>query len=534
MTRVLHGPEDRSRRSASAPPTGATVGQRVALGAKASSGLPVSYSSANPGACPVSGSTVTPAEGGTCTITASQAGNDNYAPAQAVKKSFAVARLRQTIDFPQPPDVAFGKPVILSAKASSGLPVSFGTGTPDVCTVSGATVTTTTVGTCRVTASQAGDARYAPVRGVARSFQVERATQTITFTPPDGAAIGQPVTLSASASSGLPVTYRTDNSPVCTVSGLYGHPGQARHLHDHRLPGRQRQVRGSTRRAAVLPRPPRPATTATELRNRSISRSRPARPSAGRSPCPPQPPRGWQVSFSSGHAVGVHGLRRHGHHGHGRHLRRHRLPGRRRPLRARPATCSGPSRSTPTRPRETMVPARRRRRRSSSGRRLPRPSARWSRCPPAPPQGCRCPSAPTPRRCARSPAPPLPPPWPGTCAVTASQAGDSRYLAAHEIAQSFPVHAGHRPQTITFPPPPEATVGDPVTLSASASSGLDGGVPLGHAADLHGLGFHGQPRRGGNLHRHRQPGRQRPLRRRPRGQAVVPGRGVVVDPAQRS
>ncbi|HEY7011366.1 MAG TPA: hypothetical protein VH480_01320, partial [Streptosporangiaceae bacterium] len=186
--------------------TGATVRKQVTLGAKASSGLPVIYSTNTPNVCPVSGSTVTPAEGGTCTITASQAGNDNYAAAQAVTKSFAVARLRQTIDFPQPPDVAFGKPVDLSAKASSGLPVSFGTGTPDVCTISGLTVTTTTVGTCRITASQAGDARYAPVRGVARSFQVKRATQAITFTPPDGATVGQPVTLSASASSGLPVT----------------------------------------------------------------------------------------------------------------------------------------------------------------------------------------------------------------------------------------------------------------------------------------------------------------------------------------
>ena len=48
----------------------------------------------------------------------------------------------------------------------------------------------------------------------------------------------------------------------------------------------------------------------------------------------------------------------------------------------------------------------------------------------------------------------------------------TRYLAAHEVAESFQVHASHQAQTIIFAQPPEAEVGEAVTLSASATSGL--------------------------------------------------------------
>ena len=201
------------------PPNGADAGRRVALSASATSKLAVSFTSGTPGVCTVSGSTAATVKAGTCAITAGQAGNDRYAAAEPVRKSFPVARIPQTIDFPQPPDVAFGQPVTLTATASSGLPVRYRTSTPDVCTVSGRTVTTTAARACAITARQAGDTRYAPARDVARSFRVERAAQTITFTPPDRTAIGQPVTVSASASSGLAVSYRTDTPAVCTVSG---------------------------------------------------------------------------------------------------------------------------------------------------------------------------------------------------------------------------------------------------------------------------------------------------------------------------
>ena len=60
------------------------------LNATASSGLTVTYASTTPTACSLSGSTVIPLAAGTCTITASQAGNANYAAATPVTQSFTI------------------------------------------------------------------------------------------------------------------------------------------------------------------------------------------------------------------------------------------------------------------------------------------------------------------------------------------------------------------------------------------------------------------------------------------------------------
>jgi len=54
-------------------------------GATASSGLTVTYSSSDPSICSVSGSSLVPGNVGTVTITATQIGNENYAPVYAVQ-----------------------------------------------------------------------------------------------------------------------------------------------------------------------------------------------------------------------------------------------------------------------------------------------------------------------------------------------------------------------------------------------------------------------------------------------------------------
>src|SRR5207245_37896 len=127
----------------------------------------------------------------------------------------------QTIAFSQPPAAKVGAPVTLSASATSGLPVSFTSGTLPVCTVSGSAVITAAAGTCTITASQGGSARFAAAHRVARSFQPSAGTdlQTIAFSQPPAAQVGAPVTLSASATSGLPVSFGSGTPLVCTVSG---------------------------------------------------------------------------------------------------------------------------------------------------------------------------------------------------------------------------------------------------------------------------------------------------------------------------
>jgi hypothetical protein len=203
-----------------APPKGAVAGAAVSLTATASSGLPVFFRSDTPAVCTVSGTTATTLTPGTCTITATQDGNNDYVPAPDMRQSFRV-KGTQTIAFAPPKGAVAGAAVSLTATASSGLPVFFRSDTPAVCTVSGTTATTLTPGTCTITATQDGNNDYLPATGMARSFSVRAGTgrQIIRFRQPPGTAVGRPLVLFASATSHLPVSFRSDTPSVCTVSG---------------------------------------------------------------------------------------------------------------------------------------------------------------------------------------------------------------------------------------------------------------------------------------------------------------------------
>jgi hypothetical protein len=79
----------------------------------------------------------------------------------------------QTISFNPLPDKRLGDPPFsVNATASSGLPVSFTSNTPAVCTVSGNTVTLIATGTCSITATQEGNAQINPATPVTQSFVV--------------------------------------------------------------------------------------------------------------------------------------------------------------------------------------------------------------------------------------------------------------------------------------------------------------------------------------------------------------------------
>ncbi len=172
-----------------------TVGTPVPLTASASPpDLPVFFKSDTLPVCTVADSTVTTVAAGTCTITAYQAPEARQA-APNVTRSFQVNPVQatlapQTITFGQPPGATVGTPAVLSARASSGLPVSFSSDTPSVCTVTGSTVTTVAAGPCTITASQGGSARYAAAPDVTRSFQEN---------PPTSKGAGALVSLLAAA-----------------------------------------------------------------------------------------------------------------------------------------------------------------------------------------------------------------------------------------------------------------------------------------------------------------------------------------------
>ncbi|MBZ9809917.1 putative Ig domain-containing protein, partial [Mesorhizobium sp. ESP-6-2] len=203
------------------PANAALTSGPVTLSATTSSGLMVAFTSTTTAVCTVSGNSVTLLSAGTCTIDADQAGNANYQAATTVSRSFAVTQGTQAISFAQPANAALTSgPVALSATASSGLTVAFTSTTTAVCTVSGNSVTLLSAGTCTIDADQAGNANYQAAATVSRSFSVTQGTQTISFTQPANAALTSgPVTLSATASSGLTVAFTSTTTAVCTVSG---------------------------------------------------------------------------------------------------------------------------------------------------------------------------------------------------------------------------------------------------------------------------------------------------------------------------
>ena len=159
-----------------------------ASNATASSGLTVSLASSTTGTCTVSGLNITVVSSGSCTITASQAGDATYAAAVPVSQTFNISsKTAQTITFADPGEqVRNGSNVVLAwaspkTSASSSLTVTLSSLTTDVCTVSGTTITLIALGTCSVRATQDGDATYAPASPVDRTFQVVGPSYTLTF-----------------------------------------------------------------------------------------------------------------------------------------------------------------------------------------------------------------------------------------------------------------------------------------------------------------------------------------------------------------
>jgi LysM repeat protein len=122
----------------------------------------------------------------------------------------------QTIIFNPLADKTYGDPSFtVGAAASSGLPVNFAAS--GNCTVSANTVTITSAGSCSITASQPGNASFNPAIPATRTFQVNKASQTIVFAGISPKSYGESFNVSASASSGLPVSFSAQGN--CTVVG---------------------------------------------------------------------------------------------------------------------------------------------------------------------------------------------------------------------------------------------------------------------------------------------------------------------------
>ncbi|MEO6929774.1 MAG: FG-GAP-like repeat-containing protein, partial [Casimicrobiaceae bacterium] len=194
----------------------------VAARARASSGLTVSLVTTTPNVCSVEAMQISLIAAGTCVIRATQAGNGTYPPALPVQRLFAVGLIAQSIAFPPIGDQSLSALVVASlATASSGLPVHLASLAPVVCATGDTNVVLLLApGACRVRASQAGNARYAPAIDVDVVFDVQQGSSNVVFDPIEAQTLAaSPLQLSARSPLQRIILFASESRAICTATG---------------------------------------------------------------------------------------------------------------------------------------------------------------------------------------------------------------------------------------------------------------------------------------------------------------------------
>ncbi|MGD0735571.1 MAG: choice-of-anchor D domain-containing protein [Terracidiphilus sp.] len=206
--------------------------QLVATGGASGNAVIFSIDGASTATGSISGSTLTVTSAGNFVIDANQAGNTDYLAAPQVQELI-------TVNSPSPQNISFTQPstpityapsltvALVATGGGSGNPVVFtldgtssGTGS-----ISGSTLTITSVGTFVIDANQAGNANYTAAPQVQRTLVVTQAPQVINFTAPSSPvtyAAGLTITLTATGgASGNAVVFSIDSTSTAsaTVSG---------------------------------------------------------------------------------------------------------------------------------------------------------------------------------------------------------------------------------------------------------------------------------------------------------------------------
>jgi sugar lactone lactonase YvrE len=196
------------------------------------SGNPVVFTidGSSTGTGSITGSTLNVTNAGTFVIDANQAGNATYTAAPQVQRTVAVNQAAQTITFTQPtsPVIYSGTSVNVPLSATGGASgnavvftidgSSTGTGS-----ISGSTLTVTSVGNFVIDANQAGNTNYSAAAQVQRTVIANSPNaQTINFTQPTTPVIyssGLTIPLVATGgASGNPVVFTIDGSSTGTGS----------------------------------------------------------------------------------------------------------------------------------------------------------------------------------------------------------------------------------------------------------------------------------------------------------------------------
>ena len=182
------------------------------------------------GPATLSGTNLTITGTGTVTIAYDVAGNSSFA-SNSITNNFNVTggltnRKSQSISFSPLASKTYGQAgFALSASASSKLPVIYYSSNTNVAAVSGTNVLINGAGSAVITAYQPGSTNYNPAIPASRTLAINKSSQTIAFRGPGTNSYGAgSITLSATSSSGLPVSF--DSSDI-TKASLVTNGGQS-------------------------------------------------------------------------------------------------------------------------------------------------------------------------------------------------------------------------------------------------------------------------------------------------------------------
>jgi hypothetical protein len=183
--------------------------------------LPLSYSSSDNTIASIGNGKILIRKAGSVTITASQAGNDNIAAAESVQRILQVKKITVTLDIADFGEKEFGSPPFqIEYAISKDLPVVVSSSNKTVATISNGKISIHQAGISDITIKVDGGDNYDGIV-VTKILQVNKAAQVITFSELADVNVGdESFTLSAAATSGLTVTFTSDNPGIVSIDNL--------------------------------------------------------------------------------------------------------------------------------------------------------------------------------------------------------------------------------------------------------------------------------------------------------------------------
>ncbi|NML39935.1 T9SS type B sorting domain-containing protein [Chitinophaga sp. G-6-1-13] len=198
------------------------------LNATASSTLPVSYTVVS-GPATISGNTVTLTGAGVVTVAVNQAGNNEFKPAPQATRTFNVAKAALTVTAKNDTRTYNGTAYTGGNDVDyTGFVNGDNTGRlTGTVTYSGNAQGAVDAGAYSITPAGLNSNDYT-LTYVNGTLTITKASQQITFTAPANKNQGDaPFTLTATSTSGLPVSFSSNNTPVIAVTGNTASVGNA-------------------------------------------------------------------------------------------------------------------------------------------------------------------------------------------------------------------------------------------------------------------------------------------------------------------